>query len=160
MVIHSQQKQRALNIIWNAAADYTVKSEFEGYDAEGRADLYWNYIIGAIHRHCDFARLQSYFDRVRPDPNRPFYEGLAWIGLENYAFAKSRDERPVLESLRQAYAESVLAGRRPDVLETHREEALLGHQPFRGGQQCGSAIRLLPAAAGWRLGHDPSGKHV
>lgn len=114
MVIHSQEKQRALNIIWNAAADYAVKSEFEGYDAEGRADLYWNYIIGAIHRHCDFDQLQTYFDRVRPDSDRAFYEGLAWIGLENYAFERGRDERPVLEDLRRAYAESVLGGRRPE----------------------------------------------
>lgn len=149
MVIHSQQKQRALNIIWNAAADYTVKSEFEGYDAEGRADLYWNYIIGAVHRHCDFARLQSYFDRVRPDPNRPFYEGLAWIGLENYAFAKSRDERPVLESLRQAYAESVLAGRRPEafyylideISKAHFARALGQNPPVR--DQVAALLEML-----------------
>ena len=52
MQVSDFEKKRALNLIWNAAEDYEADPGFRVYDAEGKADLYWNCIIGAIWKHC------------------------------------------------------------------------------------------------------------
>lgn len=104
----SREKRRALNIIWNAAGDYTVRSEFDAYDLRGKAELYWNFIIGAVHRYYDYPRLESFFQYLKQDSDHAFYEGLMWIGLENCAYQKGMVERPVLTDLRHNYALQVL----------------------------------------------------
>ena len=48
MEILDSEKRRARNLIWNAAADYSFEPDFKAYDEDGRADLYWNSIIGAV----------------------------------------------------------------------------------------------------------------
>ena len=48
MEIQDTEKRRARNLIWNAARDYTFEPTFKAYDEAGRADLYWNSIIGAV----------------------------------------------------------------------------------------------------------------
>ena len=50
MEILDSEKRRARNLIWNAAADYSFEPDFKAYDEDGRADLYWNSIIGACGR--------------------------------------------------------------------------------------------------------------
>jgi len=85
-----------------------LRSNFEGYDGAGKADLYWNFIIGAVHKYYDYSYLQRFFTDLQPDPDHVFYESLAWIGLENCAYEKAKDERPVLEDLRRSYATRVL----------------------------------------------------
>ena len=51
MEILDSEKRRARNLIWNAAGDYSFEPDFKAYDEEGRADLYWNSIIGAARKN-------------------------------------------------------------------------------------------------------------
>ena len=96
----SQEERRAFNIIWNASADYSLKPEIKAYDENGKAELYWNYIIGAAHKYYDFSLLTDFFRYLKKNTNHSFFEKLTWIGLENCTFQKARHERPVLENLR------------------------------------------------------------
>jgi hypothetical protein len=97
----NEDNKRALNIIWNASDDYSINPEFKAYDEKGEADLYWNYIIGAVHKYYDFTLLQSFFNYLKTDSGHEFYEELFWIGLEHCAFNKGKNDRPVLTCLRR-----------------------------------------------------------
>ena len=104
------QKRRAENIIWNAAQSHGFTPDFKAYDADARADLYWNTIIGAVRRHYDYPKIEEVFRGFESEEDADVYEGLLWLGLENAVFEKERGERPVLESLRRNYAERYLSG--------------------------------------------------
>lgn len=104
----NREKLRAHNIIWNASDDYSYQPDFEGYDSQGRATLYGNYITGAVHKFYDYSIIQEFFARLKTDPEHAFYEDLTWIGLENCAFRKGLRERPVLENLRREYSNKVI----------------------------------------------------
>jgi hypothetical protein len=106
----NKEELRAFNIVWNASEDYTFRPEFESFDSQGEADIYWNYIYGAVHKYYDYPRLQAYFDILKKDFDHVFFEELTWIALENCAFQKGVADRPVLEYLRRCYAEQVLRG--------------------------------------------------
>lgn len=104
----SKEKKRVSNIIWNASEDYTFLPDFEVYDGKGEANLYWNYIVGAVRRYYDYAKLQEFFRALKSDPDYVFYESLTWIGLENCTYEKGVKDRPVLEHLRRSYSTKVL----------------------------------------------------
>ena len=106
----TEQNKRALNIIWNASDNYSIDPEYKVYDEKGEAELYLNYIIGAVHKYCDYSILNSFFRYLKTDREHEFYEKLFWIGLEHYAFNKGKTERPVLINLRKNYAKKVLKG--------------------------------------------------
>lgn len=114
MEIHSQEKKRAQNVAWNAAEDYAFRPEFETFDDRGAADLYWNFITGAARKYYDYSQLADFFAGLKQDADHPFYEELAWIGLENCVYQKAVGDRPVLESLRRQAAERFLAGEYPE----------------------------------------------
>lgn len=103
------QKRRAENIIWNAAKRHGFTPDFKAYDADARADLYWNTIIGAVRRHYDYPKIEAVFRAFLSEEDADVYEGLLWLGLENAVFEKERGERPVLELLRREYAARYLA---------------------------------------------------
>ena len=105
----SNERKRASNIIWTASGDYSFESEIKSYDDNGKADLYLNYIIGAVHKYYASSHLQNFFDDLAGDGDRELLENLMWIGLENCTFEKTKSERPVLERLRQNYAKKVLS---------------------------------------------------
>ncbi|MDW5298543.1 MAG: hypothetical protein SA378_00160 [Sedimentibacter sp.] len=105
---HKDEKRRALNIIWNAADDYTINSQVKLCHEDASADVYINYIVGAVHKYYDYPILQSFFDYLKVDSEHEFYEKLMWIGLENGAYLKGKNERPVLESLRRDYSRNVV----------------------------------------------------
>jgi len=107
---NSADNKRALNIIWNASDDYSIEPQFKAYDENGEADIYWNYIIGAVHKYYDYTLLGGFFNYLKTDSEHEFYEKLFWIGLEKCAFDKGKNERPVLLILRKNYARKVLAG--------------------------------------------------
>lgn len=106
------QKRRAENIIWNAAKSHAFTPDFKAYDADARADLYWNTIIGAVRRHYDYPKLEAVFRSFLEEEDADVYEGLLWLGLENAVFEKEWKERPVLELLRRDYAERYLSSLR------------------------------------------------
>lgn len=105
----NEENKRALNIIWNASDDYSIEPEFKAFN-ENKADIYWNYLIGAAHKYYDYKLLHNFFNYLKTDSDHEFYERLFWVGLENGIFGKGKKERPVLKYLRKRYAEKVLKG--------------------------------------------------
>ncbi len=108
MEISKEEKQRALNMVWNAAKDYSLLPALRVYDAEGKADLYWNSIIGALYAHYDFSRFAALFRAFEGHPVEYQLKNLFWLGLENAAYARELPARPALEALRRSFAQSVL----------------------------------------------------
>lgn len=136
--ISELQRRRAVNQIWNAAKDYHFVPDFKAFDEEGSAELYWNSIIGAVRRHYEYEKLAAVFASFQQYEESDQYEGLLWLGLENAVFLKEREERPVLEKLRQDYARRYLRvyGGRPlddyhlfDCLSTAHYMRVLGREP-------------------------------
>lgn len=113
MINQRDEKKRALNIIWNASDDYSFQPDYRVYDEDGRADLYRNFIIGAVYKYYDYKLLKSFFNYLKTDSDHEFYESLFWIGLENSSYHKAKKERPVLKKLRKSYAKRVLNGEVP-----------------------------------------------
>lgn len=102
--ISELQKKRAVNLIWNSAANYDFTPDFKAYDDKGQADIYWNCIIGAVRKFYDYPQLEKVFAAFQQYEDSDSYEGLLWLGLENCVFQKERSDRPVLSKLREDYA--------------------------------------------------------
>lgn len=109
MEISDAEKRRAENLIWNAAGDYSFQPDFRVFDAEGRADLYWNSIIGAVHSRYDWEKLAAMFRDFRGQLNQMEYENLAWLALESAVFPREHGIRPALPFLRYACARRIAA---------------------------------------------------
>ena len=90
MEILDSEKRRARNLIWNAAGDYDFEPELKAYDQDGRADLYWNSIIGTARRLYGSDNLQRLFAALEGHPDQQLFEQLIWLGLENAAFARGK----------------------------------------------------------------------
>ena len=103
------QKRRAVNIIWNAAHDYSFSPDFKAYDADGNAELYFNCIIGAVRRHYEYPKLARVFASFMAYEEGDEYEALLWLGLENCVYLREVPERPALKALRRDYAERFVA---------------------------------------------------
>ena len=101
MEILESEQRRARNLIWNTAGDYSFEPDFKAYDAEGRADLYWNSIIGAARRICGADALQDLFASFHGCKDEAMYEQLVWLGLENAVYQLEAPLRPALPILRQ-----------------------------------------------------------
>ncbi len=106
--ISDLQKKRAYNQIWNAAANYGFLPDFRFYTPEGKADVYWNTIIGLARRHYDYDQLKKLFRGLEKEEEAGEYENLVWLGLENALVARERDMRPVLPEMQKAYARQFL----------------------------------------------------
>ena len=102
------QRRRAVNLIWNAARNYSFVPDFKAYDAKGNADVYWNSIIGAVRRHYEYPKIEAIFASFQQYEDGDEYESLLWLGLENAVYRKELAERPVLSSLREDYARRFL----------------------------------------------------
>ena len=102
------QMKRAVNIIWTAAKRHDFNPDFKAYDEQGKADIYWNCIIGAVRQHYDYPKIESLFRSFQEHEDADLYESLLWLGLENCVYQRELSERPVLASLRQSYAEAFL----------------------------------------------------
>ncbi len=136
MEIQDHEKRRARNLIWNAAGDYSFEPDFKAYDQDGRADLYWNSIIGAVRKNFGEALVSSLMENFSGCVEQALYEELAWIALESAAYRREASSRPALPSLRRSYARRVLelsagapSDRLLDVLETAHFRRALGEDP-------------------------------
>lgn len=152
MEIDRSEKLRALNMIWNAAKDYSILPSFKVYDARGRADIYWNSIIGAVYRHFDFSRIEALFRSFEGDASEYQLKNLLWLGLESAAYFRERGERPVLDELRLEYARAVLAERpKPDPLLFERVQrascALIAGERPDCSEYCLKLCELLSFSA-------------
>lgn len=131
MEIQESEKRRARNLIWNAAQDYTFEPELKAYDLDGRADLYWNSIIGAVRKNYEQEKIDKLFEAIHGCKDEDLYEQLLWIGLENAVYAREAPHRPALPSLREDYAHYVLdhmsgVPRQLDLLESGHFKRVLG----------------------------------
>ena len=102
------QKRRADNIIWTCAEDYGFAPDFKAYDSAGGADLYWNLIFGSARRHYEYEKLEKLFAMLDKYRHAEVYEAVFWNALEPVLFRAALADRPVLERLRPAPAESEL----------------------------------------------------
>ncbi len=135
MEITEFEKKRAANLIWNGAQDYTVKPGFRVFDEEGKADVYWNSIIGVIHKHYQWEKLQNFYHTFHETVEQGLYENLFWLALENAAFCREEKERPVFPYLRQAYARHKLA--HLYISENRADWILRGHLRHALGEDSG-----------------------
>ncbi len=108
MDILDREKRRARNLIWNAAGEYGFEPEFKAYDREGRADLYWNSIVGTVRKCYGEETVERLFSAIRDCEHQEMYEQLLWLGLENAAYQRESPCRPALPSLRRSYARRTL----------------------------------------------------
>lgn len=133
MEIREQEKRRASNLIWNAAQDYDFEPDFKAYDEEGRADLYWNSIIGAVRKNYGAQPIEELFSALRGCENEGLYEQLLWLGLENAVYQREAALRPALPALRRSYAEWVIAcvqgASQLELLEEAHFRRALGEDP-------------------------------
>ena len=102
------QSRRAANQVWNGAENYDVRPEFQSYDSDGEAQLYFNTIIGLVYRYYQFDRFKPLFHTFQHQPKGELYSGLFWLGLEGAAYRRALPDRPVLQELRQNYARRVV----------------------------------------------------
>ena len=109
MEILDSEKRRARNLIWNAAADYSFEPDFKAYDEDGRADLYWNSIIGAVRKNYGAETVEGLFESLHGCSKEQLFEQLLWLGLENAVYQREAPHRPALPSLRRSYARRVVA---------------------------------------------------
>ena len=135
MEILDSEKRRARNLIWNAAGDYTFEPDFKVYDKDGRADLYWNSIIGAVRKNYGPGAFDDLFKSFKGCLEEQLYEQLVWLGLENAVYQREAAGRPALPALRERYARRMLALDAPtvdrmlDVLQTGHLRRCLGQDP-------------------------------
>ena len=103
----SAEEQRAKNIIWNAAGDYHFIPDYAAYDKNGEPDLYFNCIIGSVHRYYDYAPIHDMLLRLGRLREANLFRGLVWLGLERCTYEHALGDRPLLASLRTSYAQDV-----------------------------------------------------
>lgn len=137
MILTEFEKKRAANMIWNAAEDYNISPGFRMYDNEGRADLYWNTIIGAAHKHFDWKKLKEFYNTFHETLGQETYETLFWIALENASFEKESPLRPGLSFLRHEYCKRKLREFMPSIAESREGWILEGHYRTSLGEDCG-----------------------
>lgn len=116
MNISENETRRASNLIWNAARDYTFEPQLRVFDREGRAELYWNSVVGAAWRHFDREKLDGFFRSFDGAEDQGLFENLTWMALENAVFLRERADRPALPRLREEYARRAV-GEMADSLE-------------------------------------------
>ena len=140
MNIPDREKRRARNIIWNAAREYGFEPPLKVFDPDGRADLYWNSIIGAARRCYGAETVDALFDAIRDVDHEEVYEQLLWLGLENAVYQRETPNRPALPALRRRYARQVIARSGP--VPTEELPILLEEMHFR--RVLGEKVHLMP----------------
>ena len=101
MEVSEFQKKRAENIIWSSARDYSFTPDFKIFDRSGRASIYWNVILGAAHRHYDYAQFEELFKTFAMYEDGYVYEDIFWTALEPLVYERELPGRPVLSRLRE-----------------------------------------------------------
>ena len=100
--------RRADHIIWAAAGDYSFAPNFRAFDRSGRADFYWNFILGAARHYFDMAELHRFFELCQEQYEADLFTNLTWIGLEHAIYEKARADWENLQSLRREFAENYI----------------------------------------------------
>lgn len=116
--------------------------DFKAYDEDGRADLYWNSIIGAVRKNYGAETIEGLFESLHGCSKEQLFEQLLWLGLKRRLPAGG-SRRPALPSLRRSYARRAVAlDQRADPGDP------AGHAGKRPLLQGPGAERTAPAAQG------------
>lgn len=137
MQVSDFEKKRALNLIWNAAGNYEVDPGFRIYDDEGRADRYWNSIIGAIWKCYDWDKLMAFYRTFNGLVDQGMYENLFWIMFENGAYEHEKQNRPVFPYLREQYSERMIPTIYAAINVSRADWILQGHLKHALGEDSG-----------------------
>lgn len=127
METYEESARRALNTVWNAACDYRINPVFLSCTVHRETDFYLNTIVGLVHKWFDAGPLLELFRSFEGSAFEIQYDTLSLIALENAAFEKEKEFRPVLSELRRAYAEQGLELSRRRTKEQAYEIILDGH---------------------------------
>ena len=107
----SQEKineNRIFNLQWAAASDYDFENFIIGENIDGNPDFYLNLIIGLAVKHLGDEPIKNLFDSWAYNIKRDKYDLALLYILEEFTYKKEVKNRPVLKSLRKAYAEKFL----------------------------------------------------
>lgn len=105
----SPMRRRAMNMVWNAAGRYDFDPLFLFFYQDGTPDFYMNSIAGYVFKWMDPDIFAKLFDSTEGTRHQDMYDGLIWLGLENWAYEKEAQKRPVLSELRLVHAEEFFA---------------------------------------------------
>lgn len=118
--IDSFEKRRARNLVWSTAGTQDFEPPLLVYDGNGKADIYWNSVIGAIYHHFDWPALEEFYRSFAEDRWRKVKENLFWLALEQAAYAIEVNDRPAYALLRKEYVQKALA-------DLNLEKAAINH---------------------------------
>lgn len=107
----SQEKineNRIFNLQWAGASDYDFENFIIGENIDGNPDFYLNLIIGLAVKYLGDEPIKNLFDSWAYNIKRDKYDLALLYILEEFAYKKEVKNRPVLKSLRKAYAEKFL----------------------------------------------------
>lgn len=149
--IDSFEKRRARNLVWSTAGTQNFEPPLLVYDADGKANLYWNSVIGAIYHHFDWPRLQTFYCSFEDDRWREVKENLFWLTLEQAAYTKEVCHRPAYASLRKEYVLKVLA-------DMNLEKATLNHDDSMSYRLLLGHVQRIKAE--WDGTKDKAAKHL
>ena len=100
-------ENRIANIQWAGAGSYNFENFIIGENIDGNPDFYINLIIGLAIKYLGEREIQKLFDAWAYNFRRDRYDlALVYI-LEDFAYKKEVRERPVLKSIRLAYAQKL-----------------------------------------------------
>lgn len=97
------------NIQRAGACDYTWDNFLIGENIDGNPDFYTNLIIGLSVKYLGSEPLKNLFDKWAYNLRRDRYDMALLFLLEDFAYNKEIKNRPVLENLREDYAEKFLS---------------------------------------------------
>lgn len=129
----SFEKRRAVNMVWNTAEDYGFVPEVLAYDEHGEAVLYLNSVLGLLRKNYDWDKLSALIKEL-DELGGDDCTALLWLGLEHCAFERGKEERPVLEDLREEYASEQLKRARHPLDQTTAERVESAHFRLALGQ--------------------------
>ena len=107
----SQEKineNRIFNLQWAGASNYDFENFIIGENIDGNPDFYLNLIIGLAVKYLGDEPIKNLFDSWAYNIKRDKYDLALLYILEEFAYKKEVKNRPVLKSLRIAYAEKFL----------------------------------------------------
>lgn len=101
-------ENRIYNLQWAGAKSYDFDNFIIGENIDGNPDFYLNLIIGLSIKYLGEKEIQNLFDAWAYNPRRDRYDLALIFILEDFAYKKEIEKRPVLKSLRKSYAQKFL----------------------------------------------------
>ena len=98
---YTGSSRQAVNVIWNAAQDYSFDPPFLAFHPNGEPDPYFNMVIGLTLKWLDRGRVTEFFERLGEGGARDEASSVLWLGIENCVYGKELPHRPVIARLRE-----------------------------------------------------------